>query len=393
MLLTLTLATFSAVNLAKRNTAKKLAEKLAPASKSLLNSQSKTQDNPCGEKESIELTSCVRNFILTEKDPKLSGSMLGFYLAVNEKSIKENTDFIKTLYQKQDVKNKCYDMLLRAGNLAYTIIGEKAFAYDLIICRSVFKVGIYQAQKGMISKNQAIKEFSHLCDQDPEKNGCADGIGRLVYEYGYSFKDASKACAYGETISAKNETFYEGCMGGYGNWSRYAPYFKDYTSINMVRTTYCKGIDIRGFLTCMGYGMRSYVRSGLTNGGYQEKLDEYYQTCMVKPASDIASFCSGYLGFTLADVYNDRSGLGEPLSGKALSSKIDKYCQADQACLSNFISWYINQWAFSNDGKLNIQGSNEVCSNIKIINTKYCFEYINYEVDRYEKRLIKASQE
>ena len=359
----------------------------------LINSSGNTETNPCVGLLNNQLDQCVKKYILTNPDPRTSGSMLGYYLVVSPKKVSEKIIIIRNLYQNQNVKNKCYDMFLRAGNYTYTLLGDKALAYNLIICRSMFKVGLYQAMKGKFAKKKLIQMVSTICDLDPEKNGCADGIGRLIYDYGYSFKDASKACTHGDTLSAPNESFYEGCMGGYGNWSRYGSFFKEYKSIQEVRTKLCANIDTRGFTTCMGYGMRSYVRNGLETGNFQSRLDEYYEKCMVNPVEDIKSFCSAYLGFTLADVYNDRNGLGQPLKGKPLSAKVDHYCQADEPCLANFISWYINQWAFSNDGKLNIEGSNQVCKNLLVASKNYCYQALSFETDRYNKRLVKAAKE
>lgn len=359
----------------------------------LVADQGRTIQNPCRETSEKKLTSCVTDFLKTSKDGVAGGSLLGYYLLLSQNPIEQKQKYLRELIQDPIIKNNCYSSFMRAGKYASLIMGEKASIYSSPLCRSTFQVGVIQGLQGRISKEKSLSLMSVLCDLDPEKNGCADAVGRLVYEYGYTFADASKACVHTDTISAKLEFFYEGCVGGFANWSRYADFFKGYTSIQDVRPKYCANIDERGFLPCMGYGMRSYVRSGLIIGGYQEKLDEFYNQCMVIKEESIQPFCSGYLGYTISDVYNDRNGGAPILQGKALALKVDHYCQDNESCLENFVSWYTNQWAFNLDGELNLKGATQVCQNLLIANTTKCQAVIESSLERYNKRLIKAAQE
>jgi hypothetical protein len=293
-----------------------------------------------------------------------------------------------------EFKNDCYTTLEEAGIEYAQQVGKKALNFESAICRSVFKLGILEYFKGKIPVKESKNYIAHLCDLDPEKNGCADGVGRLAYYYGFTAKESSELCKVGEVGVPEIETYFEGCMGGYGNWSRFGDFWNSYESINDVFSKYCNGVDDRGIPSCLGYGLRSYVRFGLTDGSSERRLIEFYNLCKLR--GDIKSFCGVYVGFTLADVYNDYPSGKGILKGKALANKVDQYCDFDSRadCYASFVAWYINQWTFSFVGELAIEDTNNVCQNLRLMSDReLCNTRVRAEIDRYKGRINNAKKE
>ena len=302
---------------------------------------------------------------------------------------------LRSFMELSEFKNDCYSTLGEAGSKFAKQRGSKAVKFELTICRSAFKLGVLEGLKGQISVEKSKEYIAHLCDLDPEKNGCTDGVGRLAYYYGFTAKESSELCKIGEVGVAEIETYFEGCMGGYGNWSRFGSLWANYSSIDDVFTKYCFEVDERGLPSCLGYGMRSYVRFGLENGSAERRLNEFYQVC--RSRVEVKDFCGIYLGFVLADVYNDKYGKGTILKSSRMASKLDRYCNIDkpQDCYSSFVAWYLNQWTFSSkDGSFAKEETLAICAALSSKgNKELCQERVVEEEKRYLGRLVNASKE
>lgn len=337
-------------------------------------------------------SACFKNFLDFSRDRSSNKELIVNLLLWNEEYGKS---ILRSFMEVPEFKNDCYSTLGEAGSEFAKQKGIEAVKFELAICRSAFKLGILEGLKGQIPVEKSKEYIAHLCDQDPEKNGCTDGVGRLAYFYGFSAKESSELCKVGEVGVAEIETYFEGCMGGYGNWSRFGSFWANYSTINDVFTKYCLGVDERGLSSCLGYGMRSYVRFGLVDGSAEGRLNEFYEVCRTN--REINDFCGIYLGFVLADVYNDKYGKTPILEGAKMASKLDRYCKIGKPndCYSSFVAWYLNQWTFSSkDGKFAKEETLAICTALaNEDNRDFCRKRVAEEEKRYDGRLVNASNE
>lgn len=313
----------------------------------------------------------------------------------NPENLAGSLSSITKIYEESNrLSGDCHGVLQRAGEDIYEKYGVKSLELlntEFSVCRSMLKVGVLIGAKDELTAEVFTDKASKLCITDPEKNGCADGIGQLIFLKGLDASYVSKACEFGARDTAAADYFLEGCIGGYVNWARFSPIWNMMESIEGA-PQFCAKASKESYKQCLGYALRTYVRAGLENDTSIKKLEEMIDYCGKN--KDITATCQPYLGFVIADVYN-ASPTGEGNSKPEVIAKVlERVCGKDQSgiCLTSFVSWYMNQWGFTDHSQFDEVKVKVICDNL-VRQKELCIRQVSSEVERFNNRVILEGAE
>jgi len=313
-----------------------------------------------------------------------------YLLSLKLKNPKQSQDILNFLMLKTNhLANSC-DLVLQAlGKL------ESKYPYNYIIghqCRSAEKTG-YLLNNTSEKLEIYLKQTANICLGDPDQNGCADNIGYLILARDLSIQTAAQYCLLGRKIDSPQVSFFEGCLGGYLNRFRFTAKAQNLNTIEKA-VNFCSGlknIQLRGYSTCLGNILRTYVRIGLPTNQAKKRFLEFRKYCLANPA--FYNTCGMFLGYTINDIFSDQR-YPSYLDYKKLPYIINQTCIQDRGnnspCLEAFVSWYLNQWALNIPGRYqsNIRNLSYICQHLNApFQQSDCFLYTKKEDLRYKNRI------
>lgn len=314
--------------------------------------------------------------------------------------VEEGLKVIKNIYLgTKFFQGQCNDGMEHLGSFAWKTFGSVALDNNPAFCRSMFQVGVLIAASEKLSIEELVDRAGHLCDNDPELNGCIDGTGKVMWFTGKDSGYATKACTIGSKSARTDEDqMTAGCMMGYVNWSKTQNTWDNVETpekaLEMCEPSYGPARPI-----CQGDALRTWVRAALydkqgrfiqDNSHALERLERLGVYCRSTPA--IAKLCGPYIGFSIVDVLD---GVRQAKSVE-IAAAVDRLCPADDTerkCLSSFVTWHLNQLIFGDRSLYDPQRTVLVCRELKVQDIDFCLKHLEYEIGRAERRMAYEAAE